>query len=223
MKIIAISDTHGRHNCISIPVQNDIDVMIFAGDFCKDKTDQECGDFLDWFEKQPAKYKILVAGNHDLPLESGSEKYIKICNKKKIIYLQDSSCEIDGIAFYGSPWTTIHKELRAFKKIAGGDELRSIWNRIPLKTDVLITHEAPHLILDRLPSDNGNGTGFVNAGDELLLERVKDVKPIIHIFGHCHSDADKMMVHDKTMFINACLPDEIESKFTPKTRDIPSP
>ncbi len=218
MKFVAIADTHGRHNSVSIPSQINVDVIIFSGDFCKDKTDEECINFLDWLEGYPAKYKILVAGNHDIPFEVDSNKYIKICNKKKIIYLQDSSCKIEGIIFYGSPWTPIHKELHAFKKYAGSDEIKAIWNNIPTKTDVLITHGPPYLILDRLPNFNDNS--FVNAGDKFLLKRVKEVSPKIHIFGHSHSDANKMMVQDNTMFINACMPDKINSNFTPTIRSI---
>jgi len=71
--------------------------------------------------------------------------------------------------------------------------------------------------LDRLPN---NKNSFINAGDKLLLKRVKEVKPIIHIFGHSHSDANKMMIQDKITYINACMPDEIGLEFIPTIRSI---
>jgi len=218
MRFVAFSDTHGCHCNICIPSQNNIDVAIFAGDFCRDKTVQDCITFLDWFRQYPAKYKILVAGNHDLPFESDPERFLNICSQNDIIYLQDSSCEIEGVIFYGAPWTPIFRELSAFKMMSDGDDIRAVWSKIPEETDVLITHGPPYSILDRLPIEGSDS--FVHAGDKVLMERVNAVNPTIHVFGHAHSDADKTLVRNKTMFINACVPEHIDSDFVPETREV---
>jgi hypothetical protein len=48
-------------------------------------------------------------------------------------------------------------------------------NRIPLETDVLITHTPPRYHLD------------LNLGCAALLEEIWLVKPRLHVFGHIHS------------------------------------
>ncbi|TAG51322.1 MAG: hypothetical protein EAZ27_13705 [Cytophagales bacterium] len=71
MKIIAISDTHGLHRNLKIPSG---DLLIHAGDVTEFGQDDELEDFLDWFALQPCKYKVFVAGNHDLFLEKPNNR-----------------------------------------------------------------------------------------------------------------------------------------------------
>ena len=54
---------------------------------------------------------------------------------------------------------------------------RAVWENIP-DVDILITHQPPFMILDVGKSDH--------VGCEYLLERVKKMKPRLHIFGHIH-------------------------------------
>ena len=91
MKIIAISDTHSRHQELELP---EADIILHAGDisyFAK-KGVQEIADFIKWFASQKAKHKVFIAGNHDLFLEkeenffsSKREKNEQKINRKKII------------------------------------------------------------------------------------------------------------------------------------------
>ena len=71
MKILHISDTHGFHNLLTIP--KDIDMVIHSGDSTnyKDlyKNEVELQDFIYWYSRVKVKYKILIAGNHDITLE----------------------------------------------------------------------------------------------------------------------------------------------------------
>jgi predicted phosphodiesterase len=71
MKIFAISDTHGRHEQVVIP--EGTDMLIHAGDFSNIKlpamNHNEVNLFLIWLEKQPVKYKVIIAGNHDTSIE----------------------------------------------------------------------------------------------------------------------------------------------------------
>jgi hypothetical protein len=52
------------------------------------------------------------------------------------------------------------------------------FDAIPSDTDVLITHSPPHGILDKFMDRQ--------LGCDVLLDRVKQVKPKIHLFGHIH-------------------------------------
>ena len=57
MKILAISDTHGKHRELKdLPKA---DMVIFAGDICKVPSLYVTLDFIDWFFCLPYKYKIF--------------------------------------------------------------------------------------------------------------------------------------------------------------------
>ena len=92
-------------------------------------------------------------------------------------YLCDESLTLDGVKFYGSPWQPRFFDW-AFNKDRGAP-LKAIWDKIPLDTDVLITHGPPHGILD-LTFDK------IKAGCEELLLAVQRIKPKVHVFGHIH-------------------------------------
>lgn len=70
---------------------------------------------------------------------------------------------------------------------------------IPADTDVVITHEPPVMILDK-----SAGTHWGNAP---LRQRVCEVKPRYHLFGHAH-DAYGVMKAEGTVYSNAALLDD---------------
>lgn len=70
---------------------------------------------------------------------------------------------------------------------------------IPYHVDVLVTHEPPMMILDE-----GMGEHMGNA---LLRNRVFEVKPRYHLFGHAHSSYGKMECGG-IMFYNGALLDD---------------
>ena len=92
MKIWHISDTHTYHGLLEIP--KEIDIAIFSGDCSnprdKYQNEQEVLNFLMWFGMNvKARYKIFVAGNHDVAIE---KKLItnKQIESKGLIYLENS-------------------------------------------------------------------------------------------------------------------------------------
>ena len=62
MKIILISDVHGKWNKLEIP---ECDILISAGDYSFTGEQHMVRDFHKWMSKQPAKHKISVQGNHE--------------------------------------------------------------------------------------------------------------------------------------------------------------
>ena len=76
-----------------------------------------------------------------------------------------------------------------------GAEINKHWKLIPKETDILITHGPPFGILDRTISN-------YNAGCEMLLKKVNQIKPKLHVFGHIH-EGYGMVEKDKTFFANA--------------------
>lgn len=204
---VCISDTHNSHEKISVPKA---DIVIHAGDMTGVGTTKQIREFCEWYGKLPHKHKILIAGNHDWGFEKDYRKHKQICIDNGIIYLQDSSCEIDGIKFHGSPqtpefcswafncWRTEKQEELNYGRY--GPQyvwIGKFWKMIPEDTDVLVTHGPPYEILDSVYGKN--------VGCEELLKKVKEVNPKYHVFGHIHCDVGEL-IEDETTFINAaCL------------------
>lgn len=199
-KIIAISDTHGRHDDLILPPA---DIILHSGDitFFSKKGPQEVVDFLAWFHVQPAKYKIFCAGNHDLDLEK-NEALFRSIMPPDVIYLNDELVEIEGIKIWGSPITPWFHDW-AFNRYRG-IPIKKHWSKIPEGIDILLTHGPAYGYLDLV------GTQSVGCVD--LLEVVKKIKPSIHIFGHIHRHSHKSVELEgkKIDFYNAAV---VNSKY----------
>lgn len=154
------------------------DVIIHSGDISHNGTEEEVLDFLNWFIELPYQHKIFVTGNHDLCLWD-AEGIEDL--PENIHFLQDSEVEIDGYKFFGLAYN--HQE-----------------DNIPDNTDVVITHEPPVIILD-----SSAGTHWGNAP---LRNRIMEVKPRYHLFGHAH-DGYGILKQDGIVFSNATLLDDM--------------
>lgn len=162
------------------------DVIVHCGDFTDQGTEEETLDFLNWFIELPYAHKIFVVGNHDLCLWDATR--IEDL-PENVHFLQDSACTIEGVKFFGLGY--MHQE-----------------RFIPYDIDVLITHEPPIMILDE---SNGK-----NWGSAALLNRVLQVKPKYHLFGHAH-DAYGTVKHNGIVFSNgSSLDDNYQMCHQPK-------
>lgn len=195
MKFIAISDTHGQHDKLSLP---EGDIVIHAGDISGRGTEQQVRDFLEWFSSLDHRYKIFIAGNHDFFLEKASAEIVRSMIPSNVIYLNDSAIEIEGIKIWGSPVQPWFHDW-AFNRQRGAD-IRKHWNLIPPGTDVLITHGPAFGILDR--TVYGHQVGCVD-----LLEKIQEVKPRVHVCGHIH-EAYGVVEAEGVKFINASVLNE---------------
>lgn len=176
MKLICISDTHSMHSSIrDIP---DGDVLIHAGDSLGQGTLDDVHELNDWLGTLPHKHKIVIAGNHDWAFQDSPELARDALSNA--IYLEDSGVEIEGVRFWGSPWTPVFWNW-AFM-LDRGQPLYDAWALIPDDTDVLITHGPPQGIGDEVEL----GLGFRNVGCLDLLERIDRLSLKAHIFGHIH-------------------------------------
>ena len=198
MRIILISDTHGRHKEVTIP---NGDILIHSGDFSGRGDPYEVKDFLEWFTSQPHTNKIFIAGNHDLSFENKPAWLEDMLDKlaPNIFYLEDSLVTIDDVKFYGSPWQPEFHDW-AFNLVRG-PELAEKWAKIPLDTNVLITHGPAYSYLDYTIF------GHQNTGCHDLLERIKEVKPQIHTCGHIHHSHGSKY-DEYTTYFNASICDE---------------
>lgn len=217
MRIVVLSDTHSMHSRIQEVPEGD--VLVHAGDFLTLNTRKRLDDFRDWFLGTGRKFKhqILIPGNHDLMFEPydaphPSSRYLGTRRTAEywapyphLNFLLDSAIEIDGLKFWGSPWTPAYGDGWAFN-LGRGPEIGERWAKIPSDTDVLITHGPPHGILDECPSD-GSVSGMENAGcEELLREVCNRVRPKVHLFGHIHEGSGEIEQHG-IKFVNASICD----------------
>ena len=186
MRIWHISDTHTYHDLLTIP--QGIDMVIHSGD-CSNPRDPytnepEVRDFIHWFKSLPIKHKIYVAGNHDTSIEKKliTKQYFQDYN---IIYLEDDLVEIEGVMIYGNPYTPMFGQWAFMKDRV---KLDRYWkNAIPSSLDILVTHGPPKGILDK----SYNRDNYLECcGDKSLLNKVMEVQPAYHLFGHIHNCKD---------------------------------
>jgi 3',5'-cyclic AMP phosphodiesterase CpdA len=217
MKITFISDTHSKHNQITddLPGGN---LLIHAGDMSSMGYNHEIQDFCKWFDSiNNYDFKVFIAGNHDwgfidreqffvhrsVVIPKSTEEILNLY--KNIDYLRDSSQEIQigdnpSIKIYGSPWQPEFFDW-AFNLPRKGDELKNKWNDIPTDTDILITHGPAYGYVDRVVGRTEH------LGCELLTDRIKEIKPKIHVCGHIHSGFGYVF-DGNTHYINASLLNE---------------
>ena len=206
LKICCISDTHEQHE--RLKMQENIDILIYAGDFTNWKTSKEnsVNSFLNWFKNQKVKYKFLVCGNHDLYFsslrKSKKDELIEDLKKNNILYLDNNFGDFPNLNLniYGFPQTL----KRSLFYMADAFEVRgSVMNAIcnknfDKKIGVLVAHCPPYQILDQADKNLGSLT--------LLEDLILRVKPKIHIFGHNHNQPGYKIYEyngEKILFINA--------------------
>ncbi len=83
LKIVLISDTHGKHTQLNLAKG---DMLIHAGDVSSSGKKEQVFDFIEWFSNQNYKHKIFIAGNHDFFLEKESKENIDSLIPSNIIY-----------------------------------------------------------------------------------------------------------------------------------------
>lgn len=200
MKLVFISDTHTLHNWMINKIP-DGDVLIHCGDVSSRGTGSEIDDFISWFRSFPHKNKIFIAGNHDFGFEYRNttlQKSLEKIKKIGIHYLQDSGIEIDGVKFWGSPWTP---PFYNWAFMLDEDNIKEKWEMIPRDTNVLITHGPPYGILD-LVSYGEKNVGCPSLMEEIL--KLKDLK--VHSFGHIHEEyGSKVLDENGPIFVNASI------------------
>ena len=146
-------------------------------------TEEEAFDFINWFCDLPFAHKIFIAGNHDDCLYGANIEGLD----NNSHYLCNSGIEIDGIKFYGVP-------MFMEDRINGHEALN--YTKIPIDTDILITHIPPYGILDL---DEG-----LNYGSEKLLEKLTTLNLKAHLFGHIHSNHGSEIINGIT-FSNGAI------------------
>lgn len=215
MRLTILSDTHTKHGLIPLTDLPGGDILIHAGDIMNSGYNKnDIHDFCTWFSNiKGYTDKFFIAGNHDRLFELEPEEvkgYLK--DYPMIDYLQDELVTMyfdgpnrdlpeDNIHIYGLPHTPEFYSW-AFNVPRSSHEMQEIMNNIPDRTDILITHGPPYGILDTI-----SPRSYQALGCEVLRDRVKQVRPKLHIFGHIHGGRGIEYV-DGILFINASVLNE---------------
>jgi Icc-related predicted phosphoesterase len=223
MRITFISDTHNKHKFVTEDLPGG-DLLIHAGDISSMGYEHEIREFCKWFNNiDNYTHKVFIAGNHDWGFQNNVEKVKEILGLyANITYLQDNSTLLgeDMVSVYGSPWQPEFYNW-AFNLTRQGVELKEKWDNIPNNTDILITHGPAYGYVDKVIGRTEN------LGCELLTERIKELKPKIHVCGHIHTGYGYTFDGD-THYINASVLNEsyvyynkpLTIEWNPKTNEI---
>jgi Icc-related predicted phosphoesterase len=193
MDITFFSDTHGKHNEVKLQF---CDILIFGGDMSVLGTEKEITDFMKWFKAQNSIFKILIAGNHDIPfdiekqwagygtLEKRRPNWLSdllddYTSSTNCYYLENSSINIWGYQFYGSP-IVVPTSNSEWGFVKSGVEADLIYSQIPPDTDFVISHTPPRGIMDY------SMQGSQHCGSIELLRYLKIIKPKYLFCGHIH-------------------------------------
>lgn len=169
------------------------DVLVHAGDLSQYGTFAEVQAQLKWLDSQPHSYKVVIAGNHDLLLDSDfvaahpDRELDRHPGRRRsdldwggIHYLEHGSVDLflpdkgRSIRVFGSPWTPRFGTF-AFQYDDTGETFT--WeNSVPAGTDVMVVHGPPKGHLD----NEGKGC-------EKLLVELWRAKPKVVVCGHIHA------------------------------------
>ncbi|WP_028486830.1 metallophosphoesterase family protein [Thiomicrorhabdus chilensis] len=239
MKIVHLSDTHGWHKdskceewLEEIAKEHQPQVVIHSGDFMRHSmSSRDLNDFLDWFEELPFEHKILVPGNHDRFCEQFETdkdfRYMVIPDEVHLLI--NESIEINGVKFWGSPYTPeFHNWGFQLDK---GEELEH-WNKIPVDADVLITHGPAKFILDDKYAEFSIGrkrrkesSEFYESalGCPFLAERIKELNKLqAHLFGHIHGGYGRDDSHGYVALNSSLMNEDYSLKNQPQVVSVKS-
>ncbi len=213
MTITTISDTHGKHELLNLRNYT-ADVLVHAGDFSNRGTPTESLIFLEWLNKQPFRHIILIAGNHDMFKPELFKEQLK--HFPNIIYLQDSEVVIDGIKFYGSPYSN---EFGNWAFMENDIQLGKIWDKIPDDTQVLVTHGPAYACHDSVKRAYGRDP---KVGSKSLHYRKLALQGTLklHVSGHIHEAYGTSEGHGWTNICPCTLNEKYQFTNQPVTVEI---
>ncbi|TVY41460.1 putative rhamnogalacturonate lyase C, partial [Lachnellula occidentalis] len=200
-RFVCISDTHNATpgGAFKLPKG---DVLLHCGDMTNQGSFSELQKTLKWIEEADFEAKIVVAGNHDITLHAdfynqhGSRfhnqepqdpaKCIQLLQQSPpIIWLKHEAAIINlssptgpqtTFKIFGSPYSPA-KNLWAFGYST--EEADNLWDRIPLDSDIVITHTPPKYHCDERRDRRA-------AGCDGLRNALWRVRPRLAVCGHVH-------------------------------------
>lgn len=182
-KVLVCSDTHNMHDMWDIGsiFPDDFDIFIHCGDFTNFGCIKEAYFFNQFLKRLNCRHKIIVPGNP----EFFPDLLVNIITNA--IFLLDQTIVIEGLKIHGSRFKPI-------QNILGMSDIRAKidFSDIPKDLDILITHQPCH--------------GYRR--NDHLYQKILEVEPRYHFFGHVHEVVDTLTIGKNTQSIHAAMKDE---------------
>ena len=179
MRVVTTADIHGL-----LPDVPPCDVLVLAGDITP-VSDHDVAfqarwldtTFRTWLDAVPAEHVVAIAGNHDFVFERAPETVRPL----RWTYLEDAACTIDGVRFWGSPWTPWFMDwaFNAPRHDEAEKFLAERYSTCPDDADVIVLHGPPRGFGDH--TSRG-----VDAGSTAALDLVDRGAAQLCVFGHIH-------------------------------------
>jgi len=199
MNITVISDTHGKE-----PVLPGGELLIHCGDLSIHGFRVEVINQLNYLHEQLEKYDkiILIPGNHDLFAERHPKQFEEACAIAGLELLMNNSTTYKELKIWGSPVTPIYHDW-AFNR----DQSKrfDLYENIPHDTQLVVTHGPPRFVLDQ-------NHEMKHIGCSELHNKIREIKPLAHVFGHCHES--KGMFFEEGIFYANCAESVVELVFS---------
>lgn len=203
--VVCISDTHNQRP--EIPPG---DILIHAGDLTENGSFDEMQAELRWLSSQPHKYKIFVAGNHDVLLDQdflfkhperryGYSKTKNDLDWGSVIYLQDTSVNLN---FAETQRVNGKEQQRSDARLRNVTVYGSPWtpqyghSAFQYRPDDMdfwserfsSLEPAPDIVVTHGPPKlHLDARDFHRAGCPYLSQEIALLKPTLHVFGHIHA------------------------------------
>lgn len=216
-RICIISDLHGN-----LPNIEECDILCICGDIVPNNIQYDLNEsiyflrhnFKDWIDTLNINHIILIWGDHDF---IGEYLYNSMYDQSKYLFgensnihiLNDKSLEIYGIKFYGTSWCPDLKELAFY---GTSSFLKTVFNKIPKDTDILLTHYPAKFGHQGIVLDH-NKNFLKNFGCEELKTAIDNIfgnkKKKTYIFsGHIHSGNHYYEIENNCIYRNVSLLDK---------------
>lgn len=182
MNILPLADIHGKFEIFDHIKKNfkknKFDAITISGDIWEGYSTNgryKILELQDWC-RTPI---IMCQGNHD------RWDYRIFKHDKNIHLLVNESVTIDGVVFYGSPYTT---KFCNWAWMESEDNLYNMWNStMPDKIDVAVMHQPPHRYGDSCHQNTYGNNKDTHLGSTALL-KLLDEREIKNCFvGHIHT------------------------------------
>ncbi|KAK2630360.1 hypothetical protein QTJ16_001180 [Diplocarpon rosae] len=200
-RFVCISDTHnaGPGGAFKLPKG---DVLIHAGDMTNQGSFSELKKTIEWLEGADFEVKIIIAGNHDITLDSDfyaqyglyfhnqnpqdPAKCQELLERSPSIQWLKHESTVVSLASPSGPHTTFKIFGSPYSPVSGmwafgynTEEATYIWDRIPMDSDIVVTHTPPKYHCDERKDRRA-------AGCEALRDELWRVRPRMAICGHIH-------------------------------------
>lgn len=209
IRIVCISDTHNNR-----PELPPGDVLVHAGDLTENGSFNEIQTELRWLSSQPHRYKVFVAGNHDVLLDEefiqsqpqrryGSSQTKEDLDWGSVIYLKNSSITLD---FPRNPHNASGSETVESTERTSSTARRLMVYGSPFTpqygtsafqyspdpqfwTEIFAPlRAAPDILVTHGPPKfHLDARDFHKAGCPYLSVEVARIRPRLHVFGHIHA------------------------------------